>query len=175
MESEQWLELMEEVTDDMQAAPQLTRKGAVASFPLAPAPKGKMGKVRERLSQQLPSIHRSGPTFLSWCVSNPSVWTNPTRPHQTPPNPTTTNQYQPIPLYHQAARVFRSNYCEVFERLAEACREAGAGGGHDTDTLEAVVLLLVALTQAMSADVRLAATLAGMEVRVKRGRCGILR
>ena len=61
--------------------------------------------------------------------------------------------------------MFRSNYCEVFSRLAEACREAGASGGHDTDTLEAVVLLLVALTQAMSADVRLAATLAGMEVR----------
>lgn len=62
----------------------------------------------------------------------------------------------------QAARIFRSNYLEVFQRLAEACR--GEGGDHDADILEAVILLLVALTQAISADVRLAATLAGMEV-----------
>ena len=50
----------------------------------------------------------------------------------------------------------------MFQRLAEACR--GSGGDHDADILEAVILLLVALTQAISADVRLAATLAGMEV-----------
>lgn len=65
-------------------------------------------------------------------------------------------------LARQAARIFRSNYLEVFQRLAEACR--GSGGDHDVDILEAVILLLVALTQAISADVRLAATLAGMEV-----------
>lgn len=65
-------------------------------------------------------------------------------------------------LLLKEARVFRSNYCEVFDRLVEACRKRG--GEHDTETLEAVVLMLVALTQAASADVRLAATLAGMEV-----------
>lgn len=43
MESDQWLELLEVVTDDMQAAPKLGK--AAASFPLAPAAKGKSGKV----------------------------------------------------------------------------------------------------------------------------------
>lgn len=43
MDSDQWLELLEVVTDDMQAAPQLGK--AAASFPLAPAAKGKSGKV----------------------------------------------------------------------------------------------------------------------------------
>lgn len=43
MESDQWLELLEVVADDMQAAPQLGK--AAASFPLAPAAKGKSGKV----------------------------------------------------------------------------------------------------------------------------------
>eukprot|EP00903_Cladosiphon_okamuranus_P006626 g6471.t2 len=103
MDTDQWLELLEMVTDDMQAAPRLGK--AAASFPLAPAAKGKSGK---------------------------------------------------------ASRIFRSNYLEVFQRLAEACR--GSGGDHDVDILEAVILLLVALTQAISADVRLAATLAGMEM-----------
>eukprot|EP00752_Nemacystus_decipiens_P009436 g8435.t1 len=103
MDSDQWSELLEVVTDDMQAAPQLGK--AAAPFLLAPAAKGKSGK---------------------------------------------------------AARVFRSNYLEVFQRLAEACR--GAGGDHDVDILEAIIMLLVALTQAISADVRQAATLAGMEL-----------
>ncbi|CAM9843247.1 unnamed protein product [Pylaiella littoralis] len=105
MDSEQWAELLEMVTDDMQSVPHLAKAAAASSFPLGPAAKGKSGKE---------------------------------------------------------ARVFRSNYCEVFDRLVEACRKRG--GEHDTETLEAVVLMLVALTQAASADVRLAATLAGMEL-----------
>ncbi|CAM9437965.1 unnamed protein product, partial [Ectocarpus fasciculatus] len=60
------------------------------------------------------------------------------------------------------ARVFRSNYCEVFNRLVEACRR---GDDHDTSTLEAVVGMLVALaSHSASQDIRLAATLAGMEM-----------
>lgn len=47
MDSDQWLELLEVVTDDMQAAPQLGK--AAASFPLAPAAKGKTGKVYQHL------------------------------------------------------------------------------------------------------------------------------
>lgn len=45
MDSDQWLELLEAVTDDMQAAPRLGKAGA--SFPLAPAAKGKSGKVQQ--------------------------------------------------------------------------------------------------------------------------------
>ncbi|CAM9143991.1 unnamed protein product [Ectocarpus sp. 6 AP-2014] len=62
----------------------------------------------------------------------------------------------------KTARIFRSNYCEVFNRLAEACRR---GDDHDASTLEAVVGMLVALSShSASQDIRLAATLAGMEM-----------
>lgn len=62
----------------------------------------------------------------------------------------------------QAARTFRVNFCEVFQRMAEACRR---GMGHNTDALFGVTDLLVALSQQASDDVRFAATLAAMEVR----------
>ncbi|CAN0349329.1 unnamed protein product, partial [Ectocarpus sp. 13 AM-2016] len=62
----------------------------------------------------------------------------------------------------QPARIFRSNYCEVFNRLVEACRR---GDDHDASSLEAVVGVLVALaSHSASQDIRLAATLAGMEM-----------
>lgn len=92
--------------------------------------------------------------YLSLIVRGPLAWFVFCAP---PPLPS-----PPLGCARQAARIFRSNYQEVFQRLAEACR--GSGGDHDADILEAVILLLVALTQAISADVRLAATLAGMEV-----------
>ena len=56
MDSDQWLELLEAVTDDMQAAPQLGK--AAASFPLAPAARGKSGKVLPR-----PSTRKDGVTY----------------------------------------------------------------------------------------------------------------
>ncbi|CAN0075413.1 unnamed protein product [Ascophyllum nodosum] len=61
----------------------------------------------------------------------------------------------------KAARAFRANFCEVFQRMSEACRR---GTGHNTYALSAVVDLLVALSQQASDDVRFAATLGAMEL-----------
>lgn len=61
----------------------------------------------------------------------------------------------------QEARSFRANFCEVFERITEACRK---GAGHNTAPLLAVMNTLVMLSQQESDDVRLASTLAAIQV-----------
>eukprot|EP00904_Undaria_pinnatifida_P012617 jgi/Undpi1/8486/HiC_scaffold_25.g10953.m1 len=61
----------------------------------------------------------------------------------------------------KAARAFRSNFCEVFQRMTEACRD---GTAYDTGVLSAVASTLLSLSQQASADVRFAATLAAMEL-----------
>lgn len=43
MDAKHWAELMQEVTDDIQQA--VGQEGSGAKFPLAPAAKGKAGKV----------------------------------------------------------------------------------------------------------------------------------
>lgn len=67
--------------------------------------------------------------------------------------------------------MFRSNYCEVFNRMVEACRDHQNSSkskkhkGTNLDTLREVVGVLLALTNnAASDDIRMSATLAGMEV-----------
>lgn len=68
MDSEQWAELLEMVTDDMQSVPHLAlaKAAAASSFPLGPAAKGKSGKVRASASVSLCVFCRDCVHRLCW-------------------------------------------------------------------------------------------------------------